>query len=124
MTRTTRALIIAVFVFSLFQFLFLAFELPNYRQVLISAGSVGAVCVGRRITINDHLSGNEYHFNIRRVKRTEKDRTVKTAVQTPTIRIYIIPGGLKIISNGTVYEITPKAGRCGEWLRRSQMKNS
>lgn len=94
-------------------------------QELVSAESVEVVRIGRKITVYDRLSGSEYHFSICRTKRTEAEKTAKTAVQTPTIRIEIIPGGgLLIESDGTVYEATPKAGRCERWQKKYQTKNS
>lgn len=108
-------LCIVAMVFLLFSFL----DTLNRPKVLISADTVEVVHTGRKITVNDHLSGKEYCFFTHKVKLTDSNTAARTAVQTPTIKIEIVPGnGLIITSDGTVYHITPKTGRLAEWLRK------
>ena len=108
-------LCIVTLVFLLFSFLYTL----NRPKVLITAETVEVVHTGKKITVNDHLSGKEYCFMTHKVKLTDSNKTARTAVHTPTIKIEIIPGnGLIITSDGTVYHITPKTGRLAEWLRK------
>lgn len=108
-------LCIVAMVFLLFSFL----DTLNRPKVLISADTVEVVHTGQKITVNDHLSGKEYCFFTHKVKLTKSNTAARTAVQTPTIKIEIVPGnGLIITSDGTVYHITPKTGRLAEWLRK------
>lgn len=108
----------------LFLLLSIVFEYTVKPQEIVFAESVDIVRISRKIIIYDHLSGDKYLFRIRRIKHSEAEETAKTAIETSTIKIDILPGGcLEIYSEGKVYQITPKAGRFREWLRKSQMKN-
>ena len=94
-------------------------------RVITDTESVRIVAQGRSIAVYDRLGGQEYHFRLIHVRRSNAPTDARTAVQTPTIKIELIPGGGLIVeSGGSVYRITPKAGRCEEWLRKLQMKNS
>jgi len=94
-------------------------------RVVTDTNSVRIIAHGRSIAVYDRLGEQEYHFRLARVRRSDAPTAARTAVQTPTIKIELIPGGGLIVeSDGSVYQITPKAGRCEEWLKRFQMKNS
>jgi hypothetical protein len=94
-------------------------------RVITDTDSAKIVAQGRSIAVYDCLGEQEYHFRLVRVRRSDTPTAARTAVQTPTIKIELIPGGGLIVeSYGSVYRITPKAGRCEEWLKRFQMKSS
>ena len=93
-------------------------------RVITDTDGVKVVAQGHAVAVYDLLSGREYHFRRVHVRRSDAPTEARTAVQTPTIKIELIPGGLIVESNGSVYRITPKAGRCEEWLKRFQMKSS
>ncbi len=95
-------------------------SLPQAR-VLTDAESVRIVSQGHSVAVYDCLGEQEYHFHL---CHSDAPTVARMAVQTQTIKIDLLPGGGLIIeSDGSVYRITPKAGRCGEWLRKLQMKN-
>lgn len=94
-------------------------------RVITDTDGVKVVAQGHAVAVYDLLSGREYHFRRVHVRRSDAPTEARTAVQTPTIKIELIPGGGLIVeSDGSVYRITPKAGRCEEWLRKLQMKSS
>ena len=94
-------------------------------RVITDADSVRIVAQGRSVAVYDRLDDQEYHFRLARARRSDAPTEARTAVQTPTIKIELIPGGGLIVeSDGSVYRITPKAGRCEGWLKRFQMKSS
>lgn len=94
-------------------------------RVITDTDSVRIVVQGRSIAVYDCLGEQEYHFQLVRVRRSDAPTEARTAVQTPTIKLELIPGGgFSVESDGSVYRITPKAGRCEEWLRKLQMKSS
>lgn len=94
-------------------------------RVVTDTNSVRIIAHGRSIAVYDRLGEQEYHFRRVYVCRSDAPTEARTAVQTPTIKIELIPGGGLIVeSDGSVYRITPKAGRCEEWLRKLQMKSS
>lgn len=83
-------------------------------RAIVDAESVRIVTQGRSIAVYDLLSGQDYHFRIAHARRSDAPTEPQTAVHTPTIKIELIPGGgLSVESDGSVYRITPKAGRCG-----------
>lgn len=93
-------------------------------RVITDTNCVRIVAQERSIAVYDRLGEQEYHFRLVRVRRSDAPTEARTAVQTPTIKIELIPGGGLIVeSDGSVYRITPKAGRCEEWLRKLQTKN-
>ena len=93
-------------------------------RMITDTNSVRITVQGRAIAVYDRLGEQEYHFRLIHVRRSDAPTEARTAVQTPTIKIELKPGGLIVESDGSVYRITPKAGRCEEWLKRFQMKNS
>lgn len=94
-------------------------------RVITDTDNVRIVVQGRSIAVYDRLSEQEYHFRLVRVRLSDAPTEARTAVQTPTIKIELIPGGGLIVeSDGSVYRITPKAGRCEGWLKRFQTKSS
>ena len=97
----------------------------SHPHVITDTDSVRIVAQGRSIAVYDRLGEQEYHFRLAHVRRSDAPTEARTAVQTPTIKVELKPGGGLIVeSDGSVYRITPKAGRCEEWLRKLQMKNS
>ena len=94
-------------------------------RVITDTDCVRIVAQERSIAVYDRLGEQEYHFRLVRVRRSDAPTEARTAVQTPTIKIELIPGGGLIVeSDGSVYRITPKAGRCEGWLKRFQTKSS
>ena len=94
-------------------------------QVITDTNCVRIVAQERSIAVYDRLGEQEYHFRLVRVRRSDAPTEARTAVQTPTIKIELIPGGGLIVeSDRSVYRITPKQGRLLEWLRKLQMKSS
>lgn len=93
-------------------------------RVITETDNIRIVAQGRSIAVYDRLSEQEYHFRLVRVRRSDAPTKARAAVQTPTIKIELIPGGLIVESDGSVYRITPKAGRCERWQKKYQTKNS
>ena len=80
-------------------------------KTLIDAESLQVTRTGAKISVYDRLGGNVYNFTTTRRKRSEGAEWPAVLVQSGTFQVVSIPGeGLEIISNGTVYRITPKKG--------------
>ena len=80
-------------------------------RVITDTDGVKVVAQGHAVAVYDLLSGREYHFRRVHVRRSDAPTEARTAVQTPTIKIELIPGGGLIVeSDGSVYRITPKKG--------------
>ncbi len=79
-------------------------------KTLIDADSLQVTHTGTKISVCDRLGGSVYNFTIARRKRSEGPEKAAVLVQTGTLQVVSIPGGLEIVSSGTVYRITRKKG--------------
>lgn len=61
---------------------------------------------GAITTITDKNSGEVYTLHSVHKRRTEAKTEPYTAVDTPTIKIIIIPGGFQVVSGKTSYTFT------------------
>ena len=61
---------------------------------------------GAETTITDKLSGEVYTLHSVHKRHTEAKTKPYTAVDTPTIKIIIIPGGFEVVSGKTSYTFT------------------
>ena len=65
-------------------------------QTLYESDSVQVVREGNRTTVYDLLTADEYNFRSVRVRRSESVSEPLTTIDTDTIRIDIIPSGLRV----------------------------
>ena len=65
-------------------------------KTLYQSESVEIVREGNKTAVYDLLSDKEYNFTTKRVKRTEGVLEPYTSVDTDTIKIEIIPNGLRV----------------------------
>ena len=79
-------------------------------KTLIDAESLQVTRTGLKISVYDRLGGNVYNFITTRRRRSEGPENAAVLVQTGTLQVVSIPGGIEIMSGGTVYRITRKKG--------------
>ena len=79
-------------------------------KTLIDADSLQVTRTGAKISVYDRLGGDVYNFITTRRRRSEGPEKAAVLVQTGTLQVMSIPGGIEIMSGGTVYRITRKKG--------------
>ena len=79
-------------------------------KTLIDADSLQVTRTGAKISVYDRLGGNVYNFITTRRRRSEGPKKAAVLVKTGTLQVVSIPGGIEIMSGGTVYRITRKKG--------------
>ena len=68
----------------------------NKPKMLYQSNSVEIVREGNKTAVYDLLADKEYNYIIKRVKRSEGVLEPYTTVDTDTIKIEIIPSGLRV----------------------------
>ena len=68
----------------------------NEPKMLYQSDSVEIVREGNKTAVYDLLADKEYSFRSVRVKRSESVLEPHTAIETDTIKIEIIPSGLRV----------------------------
>lgn len=68
----------------------------NKPKILYHSNSVEIVREGNKTAVYDLLADEEYNYITKRVKRTEGVLEPYTTVDTDTIKIEIIPSGLRV----------------------------
>ena len=68
----------------------------NEPKTIYQSESVEVVCDGNITVISDLVADKEYSFRSVRVKRSESISEPYTTVDTDTIKIEIIPSGLRV----------------------------
>jgi len=68
----------------------------NEPKMLYQSNSVEIVREGNKTTVYDILADKEYNYITKRVKRSEGVLEPYTTVDTDTIKIEIIPSGLRV----------------------------
>ena len=68
----------------------------NEPKMLYQSNSVEIVREGNKTAVYDLLADKEYNYITKRVKRSEGILEPYTAVETDTIKIEIIPSGLRV----------------------------
>ena len=68
----------------------------NEPKALYQSESVEVVREGNKTAVYDLLADKEYSFRSVRVKRSESVLEPHTAIETDTIKIEIIPSGLRV----------------------------
>ncbi len=84
------------FIFLLSMVVLLLAGCGNEPKILYQSSSVEIVREGNRMAVYDLLTGNEYNYTAKRVKRSEGVLEPCTLVDTDTIKIEIIPSGLRV----------------------------
>lgn len=85
----------------------------NTPKTLYQSKSVIITREGVKTTVSDLLSGNEYIYTTKKVKRTEAPVEARTSIDTDTIKIEVIPSGLRVYDKAEekAVEITHQRGR-------------
>lgn len=80
-------------------------------ETLYQSESVQVIRNGSNITVLDLVSDSEYNYTIKRVKRTEGITEPYTSIDTDTIKVEIIPHGLRVYdkSENKVFTIKRKS---------------
>ena len=68
----------------------------NEPKMLYQSNSVEIVREGNKMAVYDLLADKEYNYITKRVKRSEGILEPHTTVDTDTIKIEIIPSGLRV----------------------------
>ena len=68
----------------------------NEPKMLYQSNSVEIVREGNKTAVYDLLADKEYNYITKRVKRSESVLEPHTAIETDTIKIEIIPSGLRV----------------------------
>ena len=68
----------------------------NEPKMLYQSNSVEIVREGNKTAVYDLLADKEYNYITKRVKRSEGVSEPHTAIETNTIKIEIIPSGLRV----------------------------
>ena len=68
----------------------------NEPKTLYQSESVEVVREGNKTAVYDLLADKEYNYITKRVKRSESVLEPHTAIETDTIKIEIIPSGLRV----------------------------
>ena len=84
------------FVLLLSMCLMLFAECNNEPKMLYQSNSVEIVREGNKTAVYDLLADKEYNYITKRVKRSEGVSEPFTTVDTDTIKIEIIPSGLRV----------------------------
>lgn len=77
-------------------------------QTLVDNDALRVVREGRYMRLYDLAGEAEYNLVILRRKRSEGPISPHTLIETPTIKVDGIAGGIEVTSSGTVYRITQK----------------
>lgn len=85
----------------------------NTPKTVYRSDSVIITREGVKTTVSDLLSDKEYTYTARRTKRTEAPTEAYTTVETETIKIEVIPSGLRVYdkAEGKAIETKYQRGR-------------
>ena len=62
-------------------------------QTQVDTESLCIITQGRETSVCDRAGGSEYHFKTQRAKRKDAPKTPRTAANTDTVKVVLLPGG-------------------------------
>ena len=110
MTRAKRPIISILCLLCLCTFLFTG--CTREKKTIIDTATLKVTTQGAETTIYDLAGDAEYNYKAVRVKKTDAPTKARTATETDTIKIVLLPGGGFEITDKTAGKIhTLKRGR-------------